>query len=347
MIAGPAPTAGQAFERLQFNDKHRSINPVTGQRADADAVLRRLEHRSTAADAESAARLRADGLDDVLGQRVDHQRPARRERPGHPDRLDDLRQAVRLLSGRQLRHDVFLDPVSEASTTPASATTATAFRRATRLPRVASALPGCSVRDDFTRAARRPAEERFAAALEYRRTQGCRARRRPASARRPTSRSRSARRGATSADRRRRREAAVAHEPDPRGAMSSAMRACWLTPRRCCAGRVRHARGAGAARRHRRAHGAEPRRARARRVGRDERPARHAGRRCVDARERADDRAAHAAGAARARRDGPDARGARAIRSRAAQRALPARARRRPRVGADGSAVRAGCDAAR
>ena len=30
MIAGSAPTAGQDFERLQFNDKHRSINPVTG-----------------------------------------------------------------------------------------------------------------------------------------------------------------------------------------------------------------------------------------------------------------------------------------------------------------------------
>jgi len=31
MIAGPARTAGQPFERLQFNDKHTSIDPVTGQ----------------------------------------------------------------------------------------------------------------------------------------------------------------------------------------------------------------------------------------------------------------------------------------------------------------------------
>jgi hypothetical protein len=31
MIAGPAYTAGQTFERLQFNDKHRSVNPVTGE----------------------------------------------------------------------------------------------------------------------------------------------------------------------------------------------------------------------------------------------------------------------------------------------------------------------------
>jgi hypothetical protein len=30
MIAGPARTAGQTFERLQFNDKHQSIDPVTG-----------------------------------------------------------------------------------------------------------------------------------------------------------------------------------------------------------------------------------------------------------------------------------------------------------------------------
>lgn len=30
MIAGPAPTAGQTFENLQFNDQHTSVNPVTG-----------------------------------------------------------------------------------------------------------------------------------------------------------------------------------------------------------------------------------------------------------------------------------------------------------------------------
>jgi carboxyl-terminal processing protease len=31
MIAGPARTAGQTFERIRFNAKHTSINPVTGQ----------------------------------------------------------------------------------------------------------------------------------------------------------------------------------------------------------------------------------------------------------------------------------------------------------------------------
>jgi hypothetical protein len=30
MIAGPAATAGRTFEQLRFNDKHTSINPVTG-----------------------------------------------------------------------------------------------------------------------------------------------------------------------------------------------------------------------------------------------------------------------------------------------------------------------------
>ena len=30
MIAGTVPTAGQTFESLRFNDKHPSINPVTG-----------------------------------------------------------------------------------------------------------------------------------------------------------------------------------------------------------------------------------------------------------------------------------------------------------------------------
>lgn len=31
MIAGPGPTAGRVFELLQFNDKHPSTNPITGQ----------------------------------------------------------------------------------------------------------------------------------------------------------------------------------------------------------------------------------------------------------------------------------------------------------------------------
>jgi C-terminal processing protease CtpA/Prc len=31
MIAGAAPTAGQTFEHLRFNDKHMSINPFTGE----------------------------------------------------------------------------------------------------------------------------------------------------------------------------------------------------------------------------------------------------------------------------------------------------------------------------
>ena len=78
--------------------------------ADADAVLRRFELRATAADSELAARLRAHGRDDVLGQRVDHQWAARRQRGSHPDRLDDVRQAVRLLSAGQLQHDVLHDP---------------------------------------------------------------------------------------------------------------------------------------------------------------------------------------------------------------------------------------------
>jgi len=32
MIAGPTRTSGRVFERIQFNDKHPSIDPVTGQR---------------------------------------------------------------------------------------------------------------------------------------------------------------------------------------------------------------------------------------------------------------------------------------------------------------------------
>ncbi len=47
----------------------------------------------------------------LLGERIDHQRAARRRRAGVPDRLDHLRQALRLLCAGQLQHDVLLDSV--------------------------------------------------------------------------------------------------------------------------------------------------------------------------------------------------------------------------------------------
>jgi carboxyl-terminal processing protease len=43
MIAGPAATSGKAFEVMRFNDKHHSVNPVTG------APLQPLAFRSTTA----------------------------------------------------------------------------------------------------------------------------------------------------------------------------------------------------------------------------------------------------------------------------------------------------------
>jgi carboxyl-terminal processing protease len=43
MIAGPAATSGKAFEIMRFNDKHRTVNPVTG------APLQPLAFRSTTA----------------------------------------------------------------------------------------------------------------------------------------------------------------------------------------------------------------------------------------------------------------------------------------------------------
>ena len=84
----------------------------------------------------------------------------------------------------------------------------------------------------------------------------------------------------------RRAQVAVADEPLARGRMSALRRSL----ARCGAARaggVRHAAAQERAARHRVADSAEPRGARARRVGRDERPARHDRRRCVDARERA------------------------------------------------------------
>ena len=114
---GPRTDDGQIFERLVFNNKHPNRNPISGEPLAPTPFhtdhpgFRQSHARHAAADAEPEPRLRDHRPEHVLGERVDHQRPARRRRRGVPDRLDHLRQAFRLLSAGQLRHDVLLDPV--------------------------------------------------------------------------------------------------------------------------------------------------------------------------------------------------------------------------------------------
>ncbi len=115
MIAGPGRRRHVRAAGVQQQEPESQSGHRTGRCA------RRRIHTTTqdfslaaghaAADAESEPRLRHHRAEHVLGERVDHQRPARRRRAGVPDRLDHLRQAVRVLSAGQLRHHVLLDPV--------------------------------------------------------------------------------------------------------------------------------------------------------------------------------------------------------------------------------------------
>lgn len=120
MIAGPAKTTGMIFERLVFNNKNP--DPRSDHRRAAcarhDVSLRRggiarlrCDARYGAADTGPGPRVRHNRPGHLLGERIHHQRPARRRRASVPDRLDHLRQAVRLLFTGQLRHDVLLDSV--------------------------------------------------------------------------------------------------------------------------------------------------------------------------------------------------------------------------------------------
>jgi carboxyl-terminal processing protease len=50
MIAGPTATAGKAFQRQAFNDKHPTVNPVTGEPLAVEGFLDRTQGYSLAFD---------------------------------------------------------------------------------------------------------------------------------------------------------------------------------------------------------------------------------------------------------------------------------------------------------
>ncbi len=118
MIAGPTRTNGKTFEELQFNDKYPSTDPITGAALTPTPFHSKSQglHGTPAGQnlptLKPLTRLRPDRRRYLLRERVDHQQPARHRRRRVPDRFDDLRQALRLLPDRQLRHDLLHNPVS-------------------------------------------------------------------------------------------------------------------------------------------------------------------------------------------------------------------------------------------
>ncbi len=116
MIAGPGPTSGQGFERTVFNDKYPTTDPVTGDRL-TPVPFHNTAQGFSAPDGQPLPTL---GLSRVFvltspntcsASESDRQRAAGRGRPGDPGGDDHLREALRLLSPGQLRHDLFLDRV--------------------------------------------------------------------------------------------------------------------------------------------------------------------------------------------------------------------------------------------
>ena len=118
MIGNTTLTSGRTFERIVFNDKNPSRNPVTGETLGPTpfhSTTQGFAGAGTAnqpsAVAQSQQRVHHHGAGHLLGERVHHQLPARRERGRVSHRLDDLRQALWVLSHRQLRNYLLHDPV--------------------------------------------------------------------------------------------------------------------------------------------------------------------------------------------------------------------------------------------
>src|SRR6202011_843529 len=106
---------------------------------------------------------------------VRHQQPAGGGYTGHSDRHDHLREALRLLSGRQLRNHLLQHPVPRRNArsfgdytdgfTPSPGMSTSSGTSAT--------LPGCVVNDDFTHALGDQNESLLFVALSYRMNPSC------------------------------------------------------------------------------------------------------------------------------------------------------------------------------
>jgi carboxyl-terminal processing protease len=177
MIAGPGPTAGMVFELTQFNSKHPSVDPVTGQAIQPEPFLSSTKGYSvfptqplpsldlprvyvlTGPDTCSASEsiinsLRGVGLEVIQVGSTTCGKPY----GFYPQ--DNCGTTYFSIEFRGVNAVDFGDYTDGFS--PQNSATPTNAR-----------LPGCSVADDFTHALGDPAEARLAAALNYRDTGTC------------------------------------------------------------------------------------------------------------------------------------------------------------------------------
>jgi C-terminal processing protease CtpA/Prc len=179
MIAGPAPTAERAFERIQFNDKHPVTDPVTGQaisptpffdttlgppfNAPPDQPLPTLglprvfvvTSPSTCSASEAIMNsLRGIDIEVIQIGSTTCGKPY----GFYP--TDNCGTTYFTIQFRGVNDKGFGDYIDGFS--PANTQT-----------NVGVVVPGCSVADDFTAGLGDPNEDRLAAALTYRDTQTC------------------------------------------------------------------------------------------------------------------------------------------------------------------------------
>jgi C-terminal processing protease CtpA/Prc len=177
MIAGVVPTAGQTFENLTFNAKHRSINPVTGQALTPMPFLSTTLGFSTTQGQPlptldlprvfvltgpttcSASESVINGLRGV-GVQVIQIGSSTCGKPYGYYPADNCGTTYFSIQFKGVNAAGFGD--YSDGFTPSNA-----------LGLGGERLPGCSVRDDFDHALGDPTEGRFAAALAYRQTASC------------------------------------------------------------------------------------------------------------------------------------------------------------------------------
>lgn len=173
MIAGPAQTGGMTFERLQFNDKNPSTNPITGQPLAPIPFHSSTQGFSSGPPRNPLPSLNLSRLFVLTGSNtcsasesiINSLRGVNVEviqigstSCGKPygfyatDNCGTTYFTIQFRGVNAQNFGDYSDGFSPLNTSPAAGV----------------ALPGCSVADDFSRALGDPLEARLAAALRYR-----------------------------------------------------------------------------------------------------------------------------------------------------------------------------------
>jgi len=172
MIAGTVPTAGQTFENLVFNNKHNSTNPITGE------ALTPMPFFTTTSTGQPLPTLNLPRVYVLTGGTTCSASES------IINGLRGVNVQVIQIGSRTCGKPYGFYPEDNCGTTYFSiqfkgvnaagfGDYSDGFTPVNSLAAGAERLPGCSVRDDFSRALGNPLEERFAAALQYRNSQSC------------------------------------------------------------------------------------------------------------------------------------------------------------------------------